>query len=121
MASSNPSVLLVEDDPPTRTLYQRALSAHYHVFACAEHDAALDVVRSHQIDAVVLEPACLGQRGWALLDTLKQVPSTQFIPIILCSTLDERKRGMQAGAAVYLVKPVVPSTLLGILAQFMMS
>ena len=121
MASSNPSVLIVEGDSPTRTLYERELSAHYQVFACAENDAALDVVGTHHIDAVVIEPACLGQRGWALLDTLKQLPSTQAIPIILCSTLDERKRGMQAGAAVYLVKPVVPSTLLVILAQFIMS
>jgi DNA-binding response OmpR family regulator len=34
------------------------------------------------------------------------------VPIILCSALDERKRGLELGASAYLVKPVLPAALL---------
>jgi DNA-binding response OmpR family regulator len=37
--------------------------------------------------------------------------------IILCSVLDDRRRGMNLGAAAYLVKPVLPKTLLDTLKQ----
>jgi ABC-type transport system involved in cytochrome bd biosynthesis fused ATPase/permease subunit len=42
-----------------------------------------------------------------LLAAIKSLPGSSPIPVVLCSTLDERKRGMEMGAAAYLVKPVL--------------
>ena len=53
----------------------------------------------------------------ALLAAIKSLPRGSPIPVVLCSTLDERKRGMEMGAAAYLVKPVLPTTLLKTLRQ----
>lgn len=117
MSYNDSAILIVEDDRPTRELYQRALSARYRVFACADDIDALQIVQSHEIGAIVLEPSLPGERGWALIETLRGIPRTCQIPIVLCSTLDERKRGMLMGAAVYLLKPVLPTTLLATLAQ----
>ena len=37
------------------------------------------------------------------------------ILLVLCSTLDERRRGIELGATMYLVKPTLPTTLPGAL------
>jgi DNA-binding response OmpR family regulator len=111
------AILIVEDDQPTRELYQRELSLHYAVFACADEAGALEIIHSHDLCAIVLEPSLPDERGWALLEAIRTMPSTSSIPVIVCSTLDERKRGMQLGATVYLVKPVLPTTLLRTLSQ----
>lgn len=110
--SGAPAILIVEDDPPTLELYRRELSRTYQVLACADEQEALEVLRTEDLCAMVLEPALLGGRGWALLTTLKNSPQGSDIPVILCSTLDKRKRGLEMGAAACLVKPVLPTTLL---------
>jgi CheY-like chemotaxis protein len=44
--------------------------------------------------------------GWTVLETLKEAPDTREIPVIIVSILDEAARGMAAGAAYYLTKPL---------------
>ena len=107
-----PTILIVEDDPPTLELYRRELSRSYQVLACTDEQEALKALRTKALCAMVLEPALLGGRGWALLTTIKNSPQGHDIPVILCSTLDKRKRGLEMGAAACLVKPVLPTTLL---------
>jgi DNA-binding response OmpR family regulator len=114
------AILIVEYDPPTRALYRRELSRDYQVYDCAGEGDALDLARAHPLDAVVLEPARPDGRGWSLLAALQSI-GARAIPIILCSALDERKRGMELGAAAYLVKPVLPVTLLETLRRVIRS
>src|SRR5436189_3796740 len=105
MDPNPPSVLIVEDDPPTLELYRRELSRTYHVLACSEERQALELLRTQAVCALVLEPAVLGGRGWDLLTAIKNSPQAHAVPVILCSTLDRRRRGMEMGAAACLVKP----------------
>jgi DNA-binding response OmpR family regulator len=104
------AILIVEQDTPTRELYVRELGRDYRVFACRDEREALRLLGDQQISAIVLEPGSAG--GWALLAALKRATDMRAIPVILCSTLDERKLGMELGASAYLVKPVLPVTLL---------
>ena len=103
------AILLIEPDPPTAELYQRELSREYQVFTCTNESAALDLLRERPISAVVLDPALNNVQGWELLSEIKAVDCS--IPVILCSTLDERGRGIDLGAAAYLLKPALPTTL----------
>jgi len=112
MAKTIPTILIVESNFPTLQLYQRALSQEYDVLACSDETQALKMLGTRELQAVVLEPAIYGGRGWSLLAALKAGPQTQFVPVILCTILDERKRGLEMGAAACLVKPVLPTTLL---------
>jgi len=112
MTKTVPTILIVESDSPTLQLYQRALSLDYEVLACSDETQALKMLETRELQAVVLEPAIYGGRGWSLLASLKAAPQTQFVPVILCTILDERKRGLEMGAAACLVKPVLPTTLL---------
>src|SRR5258708_35167284 len=105
MPKRTQTILIVESDPPTLQLYQRALSQEYEVLACTDETQALAHLQNHSLQAIVLEPAIYGGRGWALLATIKAGTQTQFVPVILCTILDERKRGLEMGASVCLVKP----------------
>ena len=49
---------------------------------------------------------------WNFVTAARTLPGYADLPIIVCSTLDERRRGAELGIAAYLVKPVVPKTLL---------
>lgn len=110
--SPDSAILIIEHDPSTLELYRRVLSRDFRVLACSDDKEALDLVKNNPLQAIILEPALHGGRGWALLAAIKESPSIQFLPVILCSTLDERKRGLEMGAVTCLVKPVLPSVLL---------
>lgn len=112
MPSAERAILIVEGDRSTRELYCRALSQAYEVFVSANPQEARALLCTHAIDAVILEPGPLDGGGWSLLAELKRDPSTQLIPLIVCTTQDERRRAIELGATVYLVKPVLPALLL---------
>jgi DNA-binding response OmpR family regulator len=112
MRTAEQAILIVEHDQPTRELYLRELSRYFRVFACGDEYAALELLQAHDICAVVLEPAVSDGSGWHLLTQLKCAVGARAIPVVLCSALDERKRGLELGASAYLVKPVLPAALL---------
>jgi DNA-binding response OmpR family regulator len=119
MKTKTQEILIVECDRPTLELYLRELSRDYQILACSETQQALTLLQAHSVAAVVLEPSTPDEQGWSLLAAIKSLPGPSPIPVVLCSTLDERKRGMEMGAAAYLVKPVLPTTLLKTLRQVM--
>ena len=106
-----PPILIIESNNPTLKLYRRELSRDFRVLACSEMTEALTLAVTSNLAAVVLEPEISNGQGWKLLSELKQFFSGKSLPIILCSTVDERKRGLDAGAVDFLVKPVLPSVL----------
>ena len=111
------AILIVECDLPTLELYQRELSRDFQILTCSEVQQALALLHTHAISAVVLEPSAPDEQGWSLLAAIKNLPGHSPIPVVLCSTLDERKRGMEMGAAAYLIKPVLPTTFRETLRQ----
>jgi DNA-binding response OmpR family regulator len=65
---------------------------------------------------VLLDIRLPGIDGWAVLRALKADEATSGIPVIVVSIVDERSRGVELGAAAYLVKPVRREELLSALA-----
>lgn len=118
MADKKNSVLIIENDPPTLELYCRELGRVYTVLTCQTEDEAVRLASSVDLHAIVLEPAINSGAGWALLSTLSRQYRGRRIPIVLISTQDERLRGIQQGAAVFLLKPVLPTALCDVLHRF---
>jgi len=110
-------ILIIDGDLPTLELYRRELSRDYQIFTCRDAQQALALLQANTISAVVLEPSMPDEQGWSLLAAIKSLPGPSIVPVILCSTLDERKRGMEMGAVTYLVKPVLPTALRETLRQ----
>ncbi len=111
MSSILPTILIIENDPPTLELYCRELSWDFRVLACYSKSETLDAIDSQSPSAIILEPAAMNEEGWDLLNAIVALPG-RSLPVILCTILDERKRGIQEGAAAYLIKPVLPAVLL---------
>ena len=117
MTATGDVVLIGEPDQATNMLYQRALGAAFTVIAASDEETMLDLLRTTPIVALVLEPAIFAASGWDGLATISHMCTAQGIPLIVCSTLDERRRGIALGAAAYLVKPTLPATLVATLRQ----
>ena len=56
---------------------------------------------------IVLDVDLPGAGGWNLLRELKAHPDTCNIPVMICSWLDEKERGTQAGASICLRMPIL--------------
>ena len=118
MSTTPPTILIIDSDLVMLELYSRELSQHFDVLACSRKNEVLKNIKERNVNAVVLEPDAWNGQGWDLLNSLLALPAdVRSCPIILCSLLDERKRGLDKGADVFLVKPVLPSQLLETLRQ----
>ncbi len=111
------SVLIIESDPLTAELYSRELRPYFKVVTLSDEPTAISYLTHNDPSVVVLEPASFGKDGWDFLTTIKALPKMASVPIILCSTLDERRKGLEMGAVSFLLKPVLPSTLMHVLRQ----
>jgi DNA-binding response OmpR family regulator len=118
MASQNYAVLLLEHDLPTRALYERALSDIVTVIACADAVAALAILHSIEVAAVIVEPNLPGDPGGAIVQSLRTASGKRALPLIVCSTIDPQQSTIALAATdVYLVKPVRPGKLAQVLTE----
>jgi two-component system response regulator MprA len=110
---SLPSVLLVDDDASIRRMLQRTLVAEgYAVTAAADGGAALAAVERSLPDVIVLDVTMPGLDGLAVTGRLRA--KALAVPILLLTArdaLEDRVRGLDAGADDYLVKPFAAEEL----------
>lgn len=106
-----PAILIVEHDRLTLDLYQRALGQDFCIMTASDEQKALLLLESEDIRAIILEPVGLGDKGQSLLTRVKSKTRTRRLPVIVCTTMDERRLGFEMGASEYLVKPILPNTL----------
>lgn len=118
---TKPTILMVENDVPTIDLYRGVLGREYEVLVFSEEINVLEAVTTDDVRAVIIEPAINAGEGWKILTAVIGALHEKKVPVVVCSTLDERKRGLSMGAAAFLVKPVLPSTLLETINQFQQS
>jgi len=110
-------VVVIEDDRPSLALFDAYLTgAALDVVTARDGQSGLAAVRRTRPCAVLLDIRLPGIDGWAVLKALKADPETSDIPVIVVSIVDERSRGVELGAAAYLVKPVRREELLSALA-----
>jgi DNA-binding response OmpR family regulator len=111
------TILIVDDDLATLELYERELGREYRVLTCTDELQASEVLATEEVSAIVLEPVALGEQGWAKLAAITHRPTKTPVPVLVCSTQDQRRRGQEMGATACLVKPVLPTTLLDALRK----
>jgi DNA-binding response OmpR family regulator len=109
MQTSAKTIILVENNSPMLKLYQRELDRVFQVLVFLDTDGVMEAIQAQEISAVVLEIELPSEKGWQLLNTIKQGSS---LPVILYSTFDVRKRAMEANADACLLEPVSPAVLL---------
>jgi CheY-like chemotaxis protein len=78
---------------------------------------ALTQAAETEPDLILLDILLPDLTGWDVLTQLKADPRTRAIPVVVASVLDERTRGLELGAAYYLVKPCSRDALQVMLRQ----
>jgi two-component system cell cycle sensor histidine kinase/response regulator CckA len=103
-------ILIVDDERRNRRLLELLLTSEgYLLYTAGSGEAALALVAEHPPDLILLDVMMPGMDGYEVVTTVKANPTTNTIPIILVTALDDRNarvRGLSAGAEDFLSKPV---------------
>jgi CheY-like chemotaxis protein len=113
---SHKLLLVVEDNEAVIKAFRRYLTSYdYQVIGTATGAEAIQLARELNPTAITLDVMMPTQDGWEVLQELKSDPLTQYIPVIICSVLENPELARSLGAVAYLRKPVTQSDLLDVL------
>jgi two-component system phosphate regulon response regulator PhoB len=109
MSTTQPTVLLVEDEGAQREVLAYNLEAEgFRVAAAVNGEEALMLVDEAAPDLILLDWMLPGVSGIEICRRLKARSETRGVPIIMLSARSEemdRVRGLETGADDYVVKP----------------
>lgn len=104
-------VLYIEDNAANLRLVEAMLrhQPHLKLISATHGEFGLELSRRYKPDIILLDIHLPGIDGYAVLEALKADPATRDIPVIALSAdamAIDIERGLQAGFAQYLTKPV---------------
>ncbi len=109
-------ILIVDDETEMVEMEMVRLKASgYDVAAVYDGPGGLEKVKFLQPDLVILDIMLPKLDGYQVCAALKKDPSTQNIPIILVSAMDQKydtHLGKKVGADAYFTKPFEPVALM---------
>jgi PleD family two-component response regulator len=110
------TILIADDDPDLRDILRSILEpAGFTVDEAADGAQALQAVRAHPPDLVILDWMMPTVTGLEVCERLKQDLLLRHVPIIMLTgkgEIHEKVDGINAGADDFLVKPFEPQELL---------
>jgi DNA-binding response OmpR family regulator len=112
-------VLVVDDEPQIVSMLQFSLEAEgYRTLSAADGRTALDEVREHHPNVVLLDIMMPVMDGWAFLEELQMIPATERPRVIVVSarsSLRDRAKAAELGADAFVAKPFSIDDLLVVL------
>jgi signal transduction histidine kinase/DNA-binding response OmpR family regulator len=111
-------IVVVEDDRSSADLLRVYLEdAGYAVAVARDGIEGLELARSLEPIAVLVDLILPKLNGWEVIAQLKDDPATSAIPLVIVSMVDEQGAGFALGVDEYLVKPVARIQLLDALSR----
>lgn len=118
---SQSKILVVEDDAGLREALIDTLNlAGYQSIEAESGEAALLLLKNHQVDLVVSDVQMPGMSGLNLLKSIKS--SFAKMPVLIMTaygTIDDAVQAMKDGACNYMAKPFAPEVLLNMVNQYL--
>jgi signal transduction histidine kinase/DNA-binding response OmpR family regulator len=106
-------VLVVEDEPETRLLYEKYLrNTPFRPVPAGSIRQAREQLRRHAVVAVVLDVLLPDEPAWQWLVELKREEATSKLPILIVSSVEDPQKGLALGADDYCIKPLRRTWLL---------
>jgi CheY-like chemotaxis protein len=114
------TLLYIEDNPANLRLVRKIVAAHTSLLMLDARTAeqGLEIAATHPPDLILLDINLPGMSGFEALRRLRDNPATRDIPVVAISAnAMERdiKKGLAAGFADYLTKPLDIPKLLALL------
>lgn len=109
-ANAKKIVIIVEDEPDTAEMFAEMMRlSGYEVLKSYGGSTALAMIIEHRPAAVVLDLMMPDVSGIEVLRYMRRDPNLANIPVIVVSAKSmpsDVRTGLEAGASVYLTKPV---------------
>jgi CheY-like chemotaxis protein len=106
-------VLVLEDAPETRLLYEKFLrSSAFQLIPANNLAEARRILRQVRPRAIVLDILLRGEDSWTWLAELKTESATREIPVLVITSVDDERKGLSLGADAYCLKPIGRDTLI---------
>lgn len=116
-----PTVLIVDDEQHMRLLIEQTLEEledeGVELLTASDGEAALDVVRNHHAELVLLDVMMPKLNGFEVCRAIKgdlALAGTTVVMLAARGQAYDREQGLAAGADRYLTKPFDPDELLDI-------
>ena len=103
------TILIIEDDVKTSSLWSRVLSANYECIMAKTAEEGLEAMDKGVPDLVLLDLLLPDMHGLDLLKRVKKNPVMEEISVIIVSSINDletRVKGIDLGSDDYLVKPI---------------
>ena len=112
------TVMIVEDEPAIRGLLSMTLEQEdYRVETAADGREALEKVRDHPPDAMLVDLVIPVMDGWSLIDTLEADATVGEIPVVAVSATNRYVAVGEHHVFAFLSKPFDVETLLMVLSD----
>jgi two-component system, OmpR family, alkaline phosphatase synthesis response regulator PhoP len=113
------SVLVVDDEPQVVWMLQFSLEAEgFQTFAARDGRTALDELRRHRPQLMLLDIMMPVMDGWSVLQEIRDLPEGERPRVVVVSaraTLRDRAKAAELGAVAFVAKPFNVDDLLGVL------
>ena len=114
-------IIVIEDTHGIRRLIRMTLEFDgFEVIEATDAQVGLDRIRQEPPDLVLLDVNMPGINGLEACRLLRADSRTSHIPVVMltmANSPEDVRRGMEAGANMYLTKPFLPTQLLEIVHQ----
>jgi DNA-binding response OmpR family regulator len=115
------TIIIVEDEPDTAEMFAEMLRLNgYRVLSSYGGAAAIALISKEKTDAVVLDLMMPDLSGLEVLSYMQRDPRLVNVPVVIVSAKglpSDIRQGLQAGASLYLTKPVAYRDLINALEQ----
>ena len=115
MELRNGKILVIDDEEVIRNMLVAILDPHYEICSADNSFEGLRIAKEEPPDLILLDVNMPIFDGQELCQILKAEPETRDIPIIFItarSSAEDETKGLESGAADYIVKPINPSIVL---------
>ena len=119
---ANLRVLVVDDNQSIRSLLRHILENYFEVDEACNGQEGLTTARKTQPDLIITDLIMPGIDGLSLTKSIKGDLVTSHIPVLLLTGEDQEGSqllGYQAGADIYLTKPIHADLLLTVIGNFL--
>jgi CheY-like chemotaxis protein len=110
MALTPRTVLIIEDEPDAADLFAEMMRVSgFRILKSTSSTPALAMMMAEKPDVVILDIMMPETSGLDILRQMRRTPDLEKIPVVVVTAMGmpaDIKSGMEAGASMYLTKPV---------------
>jgi len=110
MPNPQKTVMIIEDEPDAAELFAEMMRLNgYRVLKTYSGTPALTLISQEKPNVIILDIMMPEVSGLEVLRHIRKTPELAAIPVVIVSakaTASDIKVGLEAGASIYLTKPV---------------